>query len=411
MKAMCFMKALKLTPILLLIVVLQAFSQGRTPRSFEPYERAESEYNSGNYENALSLVDEFLKENPGYFDAYSLRGSIKEMLKDLNGALTDYSIYLEHFPENRDILLNRAVINYRIGFFAASRDDFNKLLLLPSSGETNSIFYRKNMSMDDKNPMMTMTGQNSHRSYLFNYLGLTEAKLKNLEQAKIHFDSAIRLDTTEPDYLVNRGLIKEALKDSTAFSDYEAALRINPNHTLAKHNLTAFHAKKDQTLSPEDRLTETLEADPTMLNAYLERAQQRYESKYYAGAEEDYTNAIEIDPMDVEIWLGRGLAREKQKNYKGAFSDYTHAIELKENFAKAWLNRGNVLLKMERYEDAVEDYSVALIYYPDFSAAYFNRGIANMKLKKDDEACKDVNRAKELGMEIDEKLKSKVCNN
>ncbi|MBT1701392.1 tetratricopeptide repeat protein [Fulvivirgaceae bacterium PWU4] len=388
---------------------LSCLAQDKPKKPYELHEEAERAYNSGKYKEALALLDQCLKVNPGFMDAYALRGSVREQLQDNDGALTDYSIYLEKFPEHREVLINRAVLRYRIGFYDQAKEDFLKLLLLPSSGETNAIFYKQAMSVDDKNPMMTMTGQNNHASYILNYLGLTESKLKNFPQAKHYFDSAIRINATEPDYFVNRGLVKESLNDSTAINDYEQALKLNPRHTLANHNLKALRSKKEQTTSLEERLNQTIEADSTMLYPYLERAQQRYESKYYQGAIDDYSMALEIDPGNVEIWLGRGLAKEKIKDYKGAFSDYTKAIELKENFAKAWLNRGNVLVKLERYDDAIEDYNVALIYYADYPLAFYNRAMAHIKLKKNDLACADLKRAEELGMEVERKVKSKAC--
>ena len=375
------------------------------------YEEAESAFSDGKYKDALATLDQCLKGSPNFVEAYSLRGAVKEQLKDLDGALTDYSIYLERFPDHKEVLINRAVLRYKIGFYDLAKEDFLRLLLLPDSGETNAIFYKQAMSVEDKNPMMTMSTQGNHTSYLYNYLGLTESKLQNFEQAKIYFDSAIKLNSKEPDYFVNRGLARESLNDSTAILDYGQALRLNPNHALANHNLAALKAKKLQTMTSEERLTKTIEIDSTMLLPYLERAQQRFESKYYQGAKDDYTMALEIDSSNVEIWLGRGLAKEKLKDFKGAFSDYTKAIALKENFAKAWLNRGNVLLKLERYGDAVEDYTVALIYYPDYPSAFYNRAMAKIKLKKNEEACSDLKRAEELGMKVESKVKSKVCTN
>jgi tetratricopeptide (TPR) repeat protein len=372
-------------------------------------EEAEAAYNNGKYKEAVTLLDECIKNNPGQMDAYALRGSVKELLKDLPGALTDYSIYLEQFPQHKEILMNRAVIRYKLNFFEQAKEDFQLLLNLPSGGETNSVFYRQSMSAGDKNPVMTMSTQTTPVAYLLNYLGLTESKLKNHVQANIYFDSAILLDPREPDYYVNRGLAKEAINDSTALEDYQKALQLNPGHTLAKHNFEALKSKKMQSLSPEERLSQTIEADSTMLYPYLERAQQRYESKYYQGAIDDYTMALEIDPNNVEVWLGRGLAKEKLKDFKGAFSDYTKAIELKENFDKAWLNRGNVLVKLERYADAVEDYTVALLYRPDYSIAFYNRGLAKSKLKKNEEACSDLTQAEALGMKVEAKVKSKIC--
>lgn len=372
-------------------------------------EEAESEYNDGKHSQALAKLDQCLKEYPGYMDAYALRGNVREAMKDNDGALTDYSIYLDKFPEHGEVLMNRAVIRYKLGFYEQAIEDFKVLLTLPPTRETNSLFFKKQMSVGDKNPIVTTTEGGNHRSFLFNYIGLAELKRKNSTEAKRYFDSAIRLDGKEADYFVNRGLAKEALSDSTAMEDYERALKLNRNHTLAQHNLDAVRAKKGMTTSIEDRLTQTIAADSTMLYPYLERAQQRYESKYYAGAIEDYSDALEIDSSNAEIWLGRGLAREKLKDFKGAFSDYTKAIDLRENFAKAWLNRGNVLLKLERYEDAIEDYNVALIYYPDFSAGFYNRAMAKAKLKKNEEACDDLKKAEQFGMEVEAKVKNKIC--
>jgi tetratricopeptide (TPR) repeat protein len=387
-------------------LICAALAQEKPKKPEVLHEQAERVYNEGKYKEALLLLNECLKVNPGYMEAYPTRAAVREQLKDEDGALVDYSIYLEKYPLHPEVLMSRALLRYKIGFYEQAEEDFFRLLLLPP-GETNSVFYKKSMSVDDKNPMVTTQG--SHTSHVYNYIGLSESKLKHFEKAKAYFDTAIRLDNKEPDYFVNRGLTKETLKDSSAIQDYESALKLNPNHALALHNLTALKSKKVQTMSTEDRLTQTIAIDSTMLLPYLERAQQRFESKYYQGAVDDYTDALEIDSSNVEIWLGRGLSREKLKDFKGAFSDYTKAISLKENYDKAWLNRGNVLLKLERYSDAIEDYNVALIYNAEYAPAFYNRAMARIKLKKNAEACADLKQAEMLGMKVDEKLKAKTC--
>lgn len=405
-------KMFSIRTILLLcffISSILAFSQTGPRKAYEMLEEAESIYSDGRYADALALLNKCLNEHPGYMEAYALRGNVRESLKDNDGALTDYSIFLDKFPQHAEILLNRAVIRYKVGFYDQAIEDFKMLLTLPASRETNSLFFKKSMSVEDKNPIVTTTEGGNHRSFVLNYIGLAELKRKNAQQAKQYFDSAIRLDSREPDYFVNRGLAKEALSDSTAIQDYQSALKLNKNHTLAKHNLDAINARRRQSGSFEDRLTQTIQADSTMLYPYLERAQQRYESKYYEGAIEDYSRALEIDSTNVEIWLGRGLAKEKLKDFKGAFSDYTKAIDIKDSFAKAWLNRGNVLMKLERYEEALEDYNVALVYYQDYAIAFYNRAMVKAKLKKNAEACGDLKKAETLGMKVEAKVKGKVC--
>jgi tetratricopeptide (TPR) repeat protein len=391
----------------LYLTISFAWGQDKPIKPDQLYEEAEAVYNEKKYSLSLQLLDQCLKQDPGYMEAYPLRASVKEQLKDQDGALTDYSIFLERFPDHPDVLMSRAMLRYRLGFYEQAREDLLKLLTI-SSSETNTVFFRQNMSVNDRRPIMTTT-DGAHSTLVLNYLGMNEMKLKNYKQAIVFLDSAIRLDPKEPEYYVNRGLAKEGANDSTAVDDYRNALKLSPNHILAKHHLNAYEAKIKQAMSVEERLSQTIDADSTMLGPYLERAQQRFEGGYFKGAEDDYSMALQIDNTNVEIWLARGLARERQKDYKGAFSDYTKAIDLKDNYAKAWVNRGNVLLKLDRFEDAIEDYTVALVHQSDYALAFYNRAMAKIKLKKNTEACADLTQAEQLGMKVDEKVKTKTC--
>ena len=81
----------------------------------------------------------------------------------------------------------------------------------------------------------------------------------------------------------------------------------------------------------------------------------------------------------------------------------------KEDFFKAWINRGNVLFKLERYQDAIDDFNVALVYRPDYAAAVYNRAMAKIKIKNKTDACADIKLAESLGMEIEARVKSRIC--
>lgn len=392
--------------ILCLWGVHASWAQDKPKKAFEYFEEAEHAYNADRYEQALVVLNALLKEYPGYYEAYALRGSVREILKDNEGALTDYSIYLDEFPEHVSVLISRAILRYKLGFYEQAKEDFHRLLTMNPS-ETNTVFYRQNMSVGGRNPVMTP--ESGHKSYIYNYLGLTEAKLKQHHRAIAFYDSALSLNAGEPDYFVNRGLSKEAVSDSSAADDYAQALKLNYRHTLARHNLAAFQAKGGKAMTYEERLTETIAEDSTMLYPYLERAQQRFEGGRYNGAVEDYSRALEIDPRDPEIWLGRGLAREKLKDFHGAFSDYTRAIDIRENFFKAWINRGNVLYKLGRYVDAIEDFDVALVYQANYAPAIYNRAMAKIRMKNKEGACRDLMRAENLGMVIDARVRSMIC--
>ena len=60
--------------------------QDKPKKAFQLYEEAEAAYNDDKYAQALGILDECLRHYPGYFEAYALRGSVKEILKDNDGA-------------------------------------------------------------------------------------------------------------------------------------------------------------------------------------------------------------------------------------------------------------------------------------------------------------------------------------
>lgn len=391
---------------MLFIFYSGGLAQDKRANSKLLYEQAEEAHNAGNYKLALEYLNKCLKESPGYAEAYFTRGSAREQLRDLSGANTDYNIYLEMKPDQPEALLSRAIVRYQLGLYEQSKADFLKLLSLPA-GETQTIFFNQSASAAGKNQIVTVQG--AIQPQVFNYLALVETKLGNFKEAITWLDSAIQLEGKQADYFVNRGIAKEGLNDTTAMQDYKKALLIQPDHTVALHNVAVLKRKRGEKDSLEDDLERAIESDSSMLYPYLERAYQRMEGGYYKGALEDYDRALKIQDKDPEIWLNRGHVKEKLNDFKGALSDYTKAIELNEKFDKAWLNRGNVLSKQGRVEEAIEDYTAAITFNPDYAAAYYNRAIARQREKQTQEACMDLKKAESLGLAVTEKMMKEIC--
>ena len=392
---------------LVLIFVLTFYGYGQSHKEASKlYEEGEKAHHANRYTEALTMFNESIRIDPAYAEAYFSRAILREQLKDLRGALTDYNIYLEFKPDDAEALLARGVLRYKLSLFDLARQDFEKLLITPTSG-TSTIFYRQSPYGGGTDKITTV--QSGGQSYILNYLGLCETKLQHFSLALAHYDSAISLEPTEADYYVNRGLAKEQMNDTQAAADYEKALALNPNHPLAQHNLALLKSRQGNTKVVEDKLTEIIENDSTMLFAYIERGYQRLESGYFKGALEDFNYALKIDSLNAELWMNRGLTKEKLKDYEGAYSDYTEAIDLEENMKQAWLNRGNVLTKLGRYKEALEDYTIALTYEPEYALAYYNRSIVRQRLKQNREACDDLKKAEALGIVVDKKMKEKIC--
>lgn len=398
----------KVILIILLAVVYQVSGQVSNRVAEASHEKGVLAMNKGNLNEALGYFNKAIAEHPGYADAYASRAITKERLGDTRGALVDYTISLEFIPNQYEVLFGRAVLRYQLGLYVLAREDFNALMDLPI-GETNTIFYRRSAHSPGTDRMLTAQGL--LHSQLFNYLGLIELELGNCSQAIIYIDTAIKLDKTEADYLVNRALAKLDCNREDALEDFTRALALRPDHPIARHNLALVSARQGSYSLAEQQLSETIALDSMMLEPYLERGYYRMLNQNYAGSLKDYSKALTLEQSDPEIWLNRGLVREKLNDRQGAYADYTKAIDLKADFTKAWLNRGNLLAAQVRYEEAIEDYTVAIFYEPQYDAAYYNRAIARHSIGDNSGACYDLTKAIQLGMKVDAAMVRAICTN
>jgi tetratricopeptide (TPR) repeat protein len=392
--------------MILLVATAATAQENKTALIEKHYEEGLTQQDKNLHPEAVASFGKCLYLDMRFADAYTARATSKEKLNDWQGALTDLNSYLELIPNDYEVLLRKATLLFKLHRYTEAQLHFKKLLKQPP-GETNTVFYRKSAHSEGTDQIMTAQG--AIKPQLYNYLGLIELQLDHCAQSISYFDSALQLSKTEADYFVNRALAKQACNDATASADFEKALSINPDHTLAKHNLAVQSATDGSFADTEKQLTAVIESDSTLYFPFVNRGYYRFMSGNYAGALSDYNQAIRLNNTDPEVWLNRGLVKEKLQNLKGAHADYTQAIALKEDLVKAWLNRGNVYMKQELYADAIEDYSAAIIYQPDYGHAYFNRAIALHKKKSGDEACIDLKRAEQLGVTVDAKIKKSIC--
>lgn len=390
-----------------LCVSFHANSQSLKPKTAaQYYELGETALQNKNYRTALVHYNECLRLEPLYWAAYYSRAIARERLGDTQGALTDHNIFLEANPNNTEALFTRAVLRYQNGQWAVAREDFLKLLKTPS-GETNTIFFQL-----DKSGLASkiFTAQGNMKPTFFNYLGMVDIKLSNYKSSIRYLDSAIHITPSCADCFVNRGIAKQLSRDSVgALNDFNHAVKIEPENSLALHNVAVLSGFDGNLKETERLLTEAIEKNPTLPYSYAERGHVKTKAQNWKGALADFNEAIRIDPNDADDWLSRGLVKEKLKDLTGALNDITEAIKLKSDFEKAWLCRGNILAKSNRLAEAIEDYTLAIHHYPEYGAAYYNRALAYHKLGKLKEACTDLQKSQALGLKVSTKVFTEIC--
>jgi len=395
--------------LLFLILVGMYSSTFAQPRNASYYfEKGEEALQGKAFKTALAHFNECLRLSPYYMEAYYSRAMAREGLGDKQGALTDYNIYLETKPEDKEALFSRAVNLYDYGQWAVAKEDFLKLLTMPEGGETNTVYFRTDNSADGVTK--AFTAHHNLKPTILNYLGLIETKLKNFSKAEEYFNEAIIINPKDPDYFLNRGITKLQTGDSAkAIADFEQTLALNPESSLARHNLAVLKKSSTHPEETERLLTEAIEKNPKLPYSYSERGLMRMKAGNLAGALEDYNEAIRLDPKDPDYWINRGIIKEQMKDLQGSLADYKEVIALRADYEKGWLNHGNILVKLNRFADAIEDYTVAITYYPEYGLAYYNRGLTYHRLGKKTEACKDLDQAKKFGTKVDNKVMSAIC--
>lgn len=387
----------------LLLLPLVTLSQKKD--AYYYFQKGEEAMDAQSDKTALAHLNECLRLNPYFMDAYYLRAQVRESLGDSKGALTDFNIYLEARPRDTDALFSRALLRYQYRQWAMARQDFLKLLASPPS-ETKSIFF----AVDKESGTPVMSTQSNITSSILNYLGLIDTKMKNYARAVTYLDSAVHLDPKNAEFLINRGWARQSMLDTPrALSDYQQALTLNAEGSLARHNIAVLSAKKGNLKEVERLLTEAIERSPDDAHYYLARAINYTAQGEMTKALADYNAAVQYDASDADLWLRRGMLKCKLKDYNGALADYTQSIKLKDDHDKTWVQRGDLMMEMNRVKEAIEDYTIAITHTPDYGQAYLQRALAHQKAGDLKAACQDLKQAKKLTVKVDDELLQKVC--
>jgi tetratricopeptide (TPR) repeat protein len=182
--------------------------------------------------------------------------------------------------------------------------------------------------------------------------------------------------------------------------------------------------------------TNTINNEPTDIEAYLRRGTVYLVRREFSLAISDYSKAIELDPEEGRLYEYRGkayldshafaeavvdfekastqleyiqeekvlpglfnrlgLAYLEQTELVLAFHNFSIAIEIEPKWGLLHSNMGNVFSRWELYDDALTHYNKAVSLDPHFASAYRNRGLLYEDLDQNESALEDYNRAIEI---------------
>jgi tetratricopeptide (TPR) repeat protein len=201
-----------------------------------------------------------------------------------------------------------------------------------------------------------------------------------------------------PAFYIHRGDTYRDAKDyDKAISDYNEAIRLNPNDASAYYNRAlAYYYKNDYDKAISD-YSEAIRLNPNSAQAYGDRGAAYRHKNDYDKAISDYNEAIRLNPNNASAYYNRALAYYYKNDYDKAISDYNEAIRLNPDSAQAYSNRGAAYRHKNDYDKAISDYNEAISLNPNDAEAYYNRGIAYRARGANTQAQADFDKAKQLG--------------
>jgi tetratricopeptide (TPR) repeat protein len=95
-------------------------------------------------------------------------------------------------------------------------------------------------------------------------------------------------------------------------------------------------------------------------------------------------------------YLKRGIERFQTKDYSGAIEDFNQALKLEPKNTSAYVGRGAAKFLLDQFQAAKTDFDTALQITPDIAYAHYFRGFANYALKDKPAAIADLRKASTL---------------
>jgi tetratricopeptide (TPR) repeat protein len=165
-------------------------------------------------------------------------------------------------------------------------------------------------------------------------------------------------------------LLVEQDDQSAATRDFQIAISLDPQCSLAIHNRAVTLAQQNEPAAALRDFNRVIELNPGLALAYRNRAELLSSLGRIDEAVRDYDQAIEGIPDDAELYRARAAAWQRLGDHDRALSDLDQAIQLAPDHPDAYTQRGNVAAEQGNFDQALGDFRQALAVDADWAEAY-----------------------------------------
>jgi Tfp pilus assembly protein PilF len=145
-----------------------------------------------------------------------------------------------------------------------------------------------------------------------------------------------------------------------AVSEYQAALKLNPNLSEAHSNLGLIFNQQHNYAQALSEFRKALAINPRDAITYNGIGAALRAQKDLLGAIKNWQTAVSLDPQLATAHYNLGTAYEIQKDYDKALESYRQAVKNDYRLGEAYYRMGLIMERRHRTEEAAEQFSQAL---------------------------------------------------
>lgn len=262
--------------------------------------RGIAQVNDGNYDQAITIFNQILRDNPSSHEALIGRGTAYAFQRKLEIAITDFSKAIQSNPSTGEAWKRRGQARAALGESLEAVKDLTKALEFdPNSSD---ILHER---------------------------GMVFFKSKDYEDAVADLDTCVRLDKGNKSAYSYMGLALVSVGEyKRAFEAHEKALQLDPNFKEGWCHM----AQSCQELAESEKAVKSLERalsiDRRFVNAYRLLGLLKHGLGDHKGAIRELSAALEFDSINLECLYLRASCHHAVGEYANAMKDYDAVVNL-----------------------------------------------------------------------------------
>ncbi|MDG1874313.1 MAG: tetratricopeptide repeat protein [Mariniblastus sp.] len=319
-------------------------------------------------ERAIAFFNNQQQRGKNEVDLFRNRGLAFQFLGKNTEAIKDYSIALQHAPDDAETLIRRGQILAKQGNHTAANEDFTKVIRADANNHAARYWRAISRSADG-----------------------------NLEEARSDISKAIKLNGKQPSYHILSGELTQKAGDTKkVIRAFDRAITHDPNDATTYRRRGAAHIQAQNYLNAISDFTHAFELQPSQTDVLVQRGHAYLKADQIRLAIEDFELALTHNDKLARAYSGRAAALVIEKRFEYALIWLTKAIHrfsTPRELAEIMFARGKVFYQMGRLTPACADFSSVIdLMRSDIktvAAARYARGVANFHAEKWEKAAKD----------------------